>query len=941
MHITKRKFLSPTWQRTIFLFICLFTSSLVFSDSQLHYESALSAYKAERFDESMIHLKNALHESPNNLPSKVLMGQLLTKQGQYKTAEIEFSEAIRQGADVSLFSTSWGLALIKLKEFEKVIEYTGFKSFPSIQLKDWLRLRADACMQAKNYECATESYAYLGRISKDRAEELNGLANVALTLKNYPEALSFLTQAGEIDPKNSVTWQLKGLVARQQNDLTNALTYLEKAFQLNPDDPYILRHLADVYLASSNQEAAKKTVNTILTASPNDPFAILVNSWLQQGTSLAPDAEEKFNELAAKIKNYPSQLVEQDQPLLFLRALIQFREKNYDFAIRDFTALRRFDRSDLSPIIYLAKSYIALNKEKKAMALLEENQAMLEALPDTLIMLGDLYINNDKNFKALSLIETLKEKYADNIQVQLLETKLLIARGKTQEGLESLDNLTAQAPDNQAILLVHSILNLQANRFAKANASISQLLSFKPNDPVSLNIKGAILIKLNQVTEAQSYLNKALTINPNFTSANYNLATTWYLLGDLTKAEQLVANILAKSPNYPAALLLLAKMQLKQNDADQALQNYRKVLLSDKNNVAALEGLTTIYVSRKEYKSALLQLNRLTSRDQENPKYVIQKAQIYIAQNDTLSSKRTLQELQRLASNNAALMIALHKLQMLVGDVEAATHSLVSAQKLQPDSLKLALQLSEFLLNEHKTDAAESQLNQLSSKYPQQAEVSFLLGRLAEQQGKLTKANQLYLTTLDLDDSYELALAKLYALTTKGIASAPFKDKLDQIVANNPERFFPRNLLAQYLFYQKNYEQAAQEYEQLLQHAELNEPQGILNRLAYIYMTSDLDKSLEYALQSYALDDKNPKTLTIYGWLLTQKSQPKEGLELLRRAYSRDQQNPALHYYIAVSLNMLGLVNEAKSELAALFDKNQNFEEKAAAEALYAKLIKQ
>lgn len=938
MHDILRDTLPQIWKRGWTLALCLFISPLVLADSQLHYENALSAYKAERYEESMIHLKNALHESPENLPSKVLMGQLLTQQGQYRTAEIEFSEVINQGADVSLFATSWGLTLIKLKEYQQVIDYSGFNSFPDTQLKDWLRLRANACMQAKNYECAATSYKNLGSISKDKSEQLNGLANIALTLKNYSEAQEYLSQAGNIDPNNAITWQLKGLVSRQQNNLEDALTYLEKAFELNPDDPYILRHLADVYLASSNQEAAKKTVNTILTADPNDPFAILVNSWLQQGTNLAPAAEKKFNELSAKIKNYPNQLIEQDQSLLFLRALIEFREKNYDFAVRDFTALRRFDESDLSPIIYLAKSYIALNKEKQAMELLEENQHMFKALPDTLIMLGDLYINNDKNFKALSLIETLNKNYADNIQVQLLQTKLLIARGKTQQGLQSLEQLLSQAPNNQAVLLVHSILNLQAGLFANADTSITQLLALNPEDPVSLNIKGAILIKLNQIQESQNYFNKALSISPEFTSARYNLASTWYLLGELDKAKQLITSILVKKPSYPAALLLLADMQVQQNAINDALKNYRKVLLNDKKNVAALEGLTSIYVSQQEYRSALLQLNRLSSSDQENPKYVIQKAQIYIAQNDKVNSERTMQELQRLGNNDAALMIALHKLQLLAGDVDAATQSLIKAQTLQPNSLRLALQLAEFLLNENQTNTAVEQLSKLSEKYPQQAQVSFLQGRLAEQQGDLVRANRLYLRTIELDENSELALAKLYALTLKGVDSKSFKKKIDQIVDKYPSRFFPRNLLAQYYYYQENYELAAPQYEQLLQHPDLKESQGILNRLAKIYMGTDIKKSMEYALRSYKLDDKDPSTLTTYGWLLTQQNQPREGLELLRKAYSRDQQNIALHYYIAVSLDKLGLVDEAKSELEALFAKEQNFPNQAAAQALYKEL---
>ena len=165
-----------------------------------------------------------------------------------------------------------------------------------------------------------------------------------------------MQKAGEIEPTNPITWQLKGLVARNQNKLELALEYLHRAFELEPNDPYILRNLADVYLASNNNQAAKETINIILSSSPNDPFAILVNRWLQQDTVLEAEAEKKFNELAVKISNYPTELIEQEQSLLFLRALVAFRQQNFAQAERDFIKLRKLDDSDISPILLLAKS---------------------------------------------------------------------------------------------------------------------------------------------------------------------------------------------------------------------------------------------------------------------------------------------------------------------------------------------------------------------------------------------------------------------------------------------------------------------------------------------------------------------------------------------------------------------------------------------------------
>jgi putative PEP-CTERM system TPR-repeat lipoprotein len=907
-------------------------------DGQLHYEKALSTYKEQRFDESMIHLKNALLSSPENLPSKILMGQLLAKSGQFEAAEIEFEEAINQGADISLFADVWGRTLIKRKAYKTIIDFKQFSGFSAPQQLTWQRLRALACMSSKDYDCAKQSYLKIGQLSVDKTEQFNGLANIQLSLKEYEKAYEYLQQASEINLDDPITWQLKGLVAKNRNKLDVALEYLQKSFELDPDDPYILRHLADVYLASNNNEAAKSTINTILTASPDDPFAILVNSWLQKDTTLGVKAEKKFQEMATKINNLPNEYVQQEHSLLFLRALVNFRRQKYEGAVRDFTNLRKMDDSDISAVILLAKSYIALGEERDAITLLEEKQQDLNTLPDVLVMLGDLYINNGKSFKTASLLETLQAEYPDNISVQLLEVKLVISRGQEQAGFERLDKLLSKHPDNETILFVHSVLNLQIQQFVKADFSISKLLGLKPNDPIKLNIKGAVLIKLNRIDEAQTYIEQALDIHPDLVSAKINLASTYYLQNDHPTSVRILNDILLKKPRYSPALLLLAKIQLTDKNFVDAHKNYRNVLIDNRRNIEALEGLTSIHLLKNEKQEALFQLNKLSKIESQNPKYIIQKAQLYLSLKDKENSELQIINLKRLAKDDAALMIALSKLQLLSADLQGAIHSLESAQNIQPKSLRVGIQLGELLLNNNLTSEAVIQVNLLSSKFNNSPEVTFLQGRLAEQQGQIDQANQYYLKTLDMNDQYELALGKLYSLLPHGVPPEPFKNKIDEIVSDHPERYFPRNLLAQYYYYTNNFAEAAFHYEILLGHEGVPNRSAMLNRLALVFMPTDILKSTEYAKQAYKLDNTNPQILTTYGWLLTQQAEPTAGLELLRKASARGQQTPNIHYYIAISLEKLGLYAEAKSELETLLDKKVDFPERQQAKALYQKL---
>jgi predicted Zn-dependent protease len=610
----------------------------------------------------------------------------------------------------------------------------------------------------------------------------------------------------------------------------------------------------------------------------------------------------------------------------------------YEEAVRDFTNLRKMDDTDISPVILLAKSYIALGKEKDAIALLEEKQQDLNSLPDVLVMLGDLYIRDGKNFKAVSLLQTLQAAYPDNIAIQLLEAKLMIARGQSQAGVDRLDLLVSKYPDNETILLVHSVLNLQIQQFDKADISISKLLALRPNDPIKLNIKGAVLIKLNRLDDAQTYIKQALDIHPDLLAAKINLASTYYLQNNYPMSVAVLNNILLKSPRYNSALLLLAKIQLAEKNLVDAHKNYRTVLIDNRQNIEALEGLTSIHLLENEKQEALFQLNKLSKIESQNPKYMIQKAHIYFSLEDKENGELQIEKLKSVSEGNAALMIALSKLQLLSADLQGAVLSLKSAQSIQPKSLRVGIQLGELLLNNILTSDAVEQVNLLTSKFSNAPDVIFLQGRLAEQQGKVDEANQYYLKTINMDDQYELALAKLYTLIAQGVSPEPFKSKIDEIVSSYPERYFPRNLLAQYYYYTNNFNDAAYHYKKLLEHKEVPNRPAMLNRLALVYMPTDLLKSTEYAKQAYNLDNTNPQILTTYGWLLTQQAQPTAGLELLRKASARGQQRSSIHYYIAVSLEKLGLYAEAKSELETLFKKKADYTEQAQAKTLYQKL---
>jgi predicted Zn-dependent protease len=705
---------------------------------QQHYDNALNHFQQNRFDESMSQVKKALKANPNDQRSKILLGKLLVKNNDLQAAKIQFSEAIDLGASVNLFAGAWGYVLMELKSYQSIIHFKQYSDLTKLQHIEWQRLRATACILVKNYNCAKQSFSKVGQLSGNKTEQLNGHAHIAFSQNKYQLAQTYLQQAIQVNPSQFESWWFKGFVAKHQNSLNLTLIHLQIAFELAPDSPYVFRDLVDAYVTINKDDAAKETINSLLNPSIDNPFNTLDYQRRNKSALLKVQTEKKFQELGNRIHMFPADLIESEPSLLFLRALLAFRKMEYEEVMRDLVALQKLGNASFYPYILLAKSYIALDKPKNAIEVLEKNQQELAEFPDILVSLGDLYIKAGKNFKALTVLEELQATYPGNVQVKLLDAKLSIARRKVLMGLKKLNSLLLEYPLNEVVLFNHSKLNLQTSNYLKANESITQLLKLKPDVAIYHSLQSTILLKLNDTAKAKEHVIRAIELKPKLVSAKFTLAVILESQNQTTPAVTLLNDLVQQHPTYQPALLLLAKIQLGNQQLDEAQKNYRQVLEDNKQNIEALEGLVTIHTLKEENRSALFQLSKLAKIQSENPHYMIQKAKIYMALNDRENSQREINTLSQFTNNDATLMLALSHLHFMNNDVLRALESVDSIQKIHPKQLSTSIQLIELLLSNQLNDRAEMYLETLLKTFKGSTELQQLQVQLKKQQSKTT-----------------------------------------------------------------------------------------------------------------------------------------------------------------------------------------------------------
>ncbi len=99
---------------------------------------------------------------------------------------------------------------------------------------------------------------YIGYTYADRGE-------------NLEEALAFLIKAHALDPDNAYVTDSLGWVYYRSNELALAKRYIEEALKKEPDEPVILGHLGDLYLALGNRTKAEEFFRRSLELLKREP----------------------------------------------------------------------------------------------------------------------------------------------------------------------------------------------------------------------------------------------------------------------------------------------------------------------------------------------------------------------------------------------------------------------------------------------------------------------------------------------------------------------------------------------------------------------------------------------------------------------------------------------------------------------------------------------
>jgi Tfp pilus assembly protein PilF len=165
---------------------------------------------------------------------------------------------------------------------------------------------------------------------------------------------------------------------------------------------------------------------------------------------------------------------------------------------------------------------------------------------------------------------------------------------------------------------------------------------------------------------------------------------------------------------------------------------------------------------------------------------------------------------------------------------------------------------------------------------------------------------------------------------------APIEVSLTQWLERSPGDAEIRQLLASFYESTGRSDAAIAHYERL---ATQNPPDpAVLNNLAWLLHEKGDARALEMAQQAHVAAPKVPEIADTYGWILVERNQAAQGLEVLQTALAAAPGNPDIQYHVAAAYAKSGQPEKAAELLRESLRSGKPFRSRAAAESLLSSM---
>jgi len=929
---------SAIFRRTTFLVLIAFTCpSYAQEGTNKLYENALIAFQNEKIAESIIHLKNALQQKNNHLPSRILLAQALLAQGNGALAEIELNKAKANNADKNRLVTLYAHAYILQHKYDEVMRVTRAGARGDKIETELLIYRGQAQVGQKLYRSADTTFEKALVLSPQNQLALLGRAQIALLSLKPLKALEFIEQSvTNIKPFiNGLIF--KANVLSQLGKTDAAFDAIDKALAIDSSHMAAQLTKAMLHIGAQDYALAEPHVDFILNKIPNEPragyFKALINASLNNTDDTT--GNKKLTEVITTLSAVPDEVMKNTPDYYYLAGITNYQFGNFTDAKRYLEKYLSYVESHLDSVRIIAQINLQQGDTITAKNLLKKANLVHPNDANILTLLGMTYLQLKDTDRAENYFKQVLDMYPSSAVgiSNLARSKML--SGEYQSAIDALLTIKDNKIDNTQVKLL-LIDSYEKNKsFDKAIAIALALTNQFPKESYFQQRLGSLYGWNKQSIAARSAFEKALSLDTENILAIVHLARMDIIEG---KSESARTFLNEKLKDFPQNALIMTEISdsfLFENNNTEALTWIEKAYAQAQNNYYVLAKYANILMRNNDLTKAIELVDFYIGQNTDSLDALKLIAKLYQQKNQHEQAILALRDFVKKSFDKSPAYNILAKAQLVAGDKSGAIQSYKKAIVADQSSIPAHIGLVNLIISNKNESLALTLIENIAKLTASKSLEQLLLGDLYLALDNTTKAKEYYKAALDLSNQKQ-AILGLYRSFKKA-------NELEQVIPylNDWLKEYPNDIAVE-ISLADSYKESGklmlsiEKYEHLL--TKYGQLPILLNNAANIYFElNQTEKAREYASQAYSYLKDNVAIIDTHAWIESRLGNHLEALALFRYALTKDYDNAAIKYHLAVTLHKLDRQVEAKKYLIEAINSSQIFDEKDQAKLLLAK----
>ncbi|MEM7542056.1 MAG: tetratricopeptide repeat protein, partial [Pseudomonadota bacterium] len=397
----------------------------------------------------------------------------------------------------------------------------------------------------EDLHAALEVMTYLVDRHTDNRDVLVAYALLAIRAERLTiaeDAMNRIMAGGELNANMALAYVT---ALQKQNRREDALQWLEKALDINPEQPGIRLIYARLLAQVGRFEEARLEFMLLAKDDPDNTDVLFALGLLNMQANRAPDARTNFERLL-------DLEIRTDEANFYLGQLAEIDEREEDAL----AYYRRTNGGNNYLGAQLRVAWILARQGNIAAARGHLNRVRTDSEEQEIALVraeGEILTDHDQLQQAMAVYNEALGKYQD---VDLLYNRAMLAErlgdlDKLEQDLRKI--LEIDSDNAQALNALGYTLADRTDRFEEALSLIERALKLSPTDFYILDSMGWVLYRLGRLDEAREFLRQALALR-NDPEVAAHLGEVLWVLGEHASAREVWDSALRETPGAEQVL---------------------------------------------------------------------------------------------------------------------------------------------------------------------------------------------------------------------------------------------------------------------------------------------------------------------------------------------------------------------------------------------------